>query len=80
MATDLAYRCRHVVVVTFPQCIGVGADLTVIHNDAYLALLGQKSAAQGESFDQLWRDAWDHMGALCSKPWKAKAVWWRTPS
>ena len=51
----------------FPKALVWGADLTVIHNDAYLALLGRKSAAQGESFDQLWHDAWDHMGGVVFK-------------
>lgn len=51
----------------FPKALVWGTDLTVIHNDAYLALLGQKSAAQGDSFDQLWHNAWDHMGGVVFK-------------
>ncbi|MDR2308404.1 MAG: response regulator [Paucimonas sp.] len=47
----------------FPSALVWGPDLTVIHNDAYLALQGATSGAQGERFDTLWAAAWPSMGA-----------------
>ncbi|QVM89279.1 response regulator [Pseudomonas entomophila] len=51
----------------FPSAVVWGADLTVIHNDAYQALLGGEADAQGSSFDQLWDNAWPSVGVAAFK-------------
>ncbi len=47
----------------YPCALVWGPALTVIHNETYPAPLGERSHAQGDSFDALWATAWDEMGA-----------------
>ncbi|AZL73793.1 ATP-binding protein [Pseudomonas oryziphila] len=47
----------------YPCALVWGPALTVIHNEAYPVPLGERSHAQGDSFDALWATVWDDMGA-----------------
>lgn len=47
----------------YPCALVWGPALTVIHNETYPAPLGERTHAQGDSFDALWATAWDEMGA-----------------
>jgi PAS domain S-box-containing protein len=53
----------------FPCAVVWGADLSVVHNDAYRMLRGGGHDALGQAFDVLWNDAWQGMG-----PWVYKAL------
>lgn len=53
----------------FPCAVVWGADLSVVHNDAYRALRAVAPDALGMAFDALWSDVWPHMG-----PWVFKAL------
>ncbi|MNO39673.1 Blue-light-activated protein [compost metagenome] len=46
----------------FPCAVVWGADLTVIHNDAYLGLFPEGHETLGERFDVLWGEVWGHVG------------------
>ncbi|WP_228533889.1 ATP-binding protein [Pseudomonas sp. UFMG81] len=47
----------------FPSALVWGAELTVIHNEAYRLQLGGHLDAQGQRFDLLWEQAWESMGS-----------------
>ena len=48
-----------------PMIIWWGQDLTLIYNDAYVALLGARHpCALGRSGRDVWAEAWPHIGAM----------------
>ena len=53
----------------FPCAVVWGAQMSVIHNDAYAALLEGGGHALGQGFDKLWVKAWKGIG-----PWVFKAL------
>ncbi|WP_244216071.1 ATP-binding protein [Pseudomonas reidholzensis] len=53
----------------FPSALVWGTELTVIHNDAYRALLPRPDGGLGAAFDTLWREHWANIG-----PWVFKAL------
>ncbi|MEN5304437.1 response regulator [Pseudomonas sp. TWI628] len=52
------------VLSPFPCAVVWGAQMTVIHNDAYAKLLECDGHALGQAFDKLWAKAWKAIG-----PW-----------
>jgi PAS domain S-box-containing protein len=46
----------------FPCAVVWGAQMTVIHNDPYAALLESDGHALGQGFDKLWAKAWKSIG------------------
>ncbi|MHC6225380.1 hybrid sensor histidine kinase/response regulator [Pseudomonas sp. X10] len=57
----------------FPSCLVWGPEMSVIHNDAYLKIIGQQSASLGCRFDQLWSDAWETLGPKVFKALQGEA-------
>ena len=53
----------------FPCAVAWGAELSVVHNDAYRALRPVAPDALGMAFDALWSDVWPLIG-----PWVFKAL------
>ncbi|WP_343596790.1 ATP-binding protein [Pseudomonas sp.] len=53
----------------FPCAVVWGAQMTVIHNDPYAALLAGDGHALGQAFDTLWAKEWKAIG-----PWVYKAL------
>ncbi|WP_449432781.1 PAS domain S-box protein [Pseudomonas putida] len=53
----------------FPSAVVWGSNLTVIPNDAYLALHRSVPRIVGIGFDKLWHEPWEKMG-----PWVFKAL------
>lgn len=53
----------------FPCAVVWGAQMTVIHNDPYAALLDSDGHTLGQGFDKLWAKAWESIG-----PWVFKAL------
>ncbi|MDH0301477.1 MULTISPECIES: PAS domain-containing sensor histidine kinase [unclassified Pseudomonas] len=51
----------------FPCALVWGPEMTLIHNDAYQALLGSPGDHQGGRFDMLWARAWDSIGSTVFK-------------
>lgn len=51
----------------FPQAVVWGPEFTTIHNDAFLPILGKKPAAIGQSFADIWSEAWDEIGPIAAK-------------
>ncbi|POG10325.1 hybrid sensor histidine kinase/response regulator [Pseudomonas putida] len=57
------------VLSPFPCAVVWGAQMTVIHNDAYAKLLECEGHALGQAFDRLWAKSWKDIG-----PWVFKVL------
>ncbi|MFZ5933922.1 response regulator [Pseudomonas sp. HS6-2] len=57
------------VLSPFPCAVVWGAQMTVIHNDAYAKLLECDGHALGQAFDRLWAKSWKDIG-----PWVFKVL------
>ncbi|MDF0732996.1 ATP-binding protein [Pseudomonas entomophila] len=62
-APSLRIAVDMMLLSPFPCALVWGGELTVLHNDAYLALLQAPASGLGSGFDQLWRDEWDNIGS-----------------
>lgn len=56
ITSDLILRSK------FPKCLCWGPDMTVLYNDAFVPILGQKTGCLGQSFGDVWGEAWDEIG------------------
>lgn len=59
---------------SFPKCIVWGAGLTTIYNDAFKPILGSKPEALGRSFSDVWLEAWDEIGPICTRAFLGEAT------
>lgn len=51
----------------FPQCLLWGPQHISIHNDAFLPILGNKPAAIGRPFHDVWAEAWPRIEPLVER-------------
>lgn len=58
----------------FPMCIVWGSDLTTIYNQAFEPILGKKAPALGQSFAEIWKEAWPEIGGFCEKAFRGEAT------
>ncbi|MDA7415014.1 ATP-binding protein [Xenophilus arseniciresistens] len=58
----------------FPKCIVWGESLTMIYNDAFKVILGNKPDTLGRSFAQAWAEAWDAIEPFVTRTFAGEAV------
>ena len=59
---ELATAVRMSLDSAFPMFVAWGAELRLLYNDAYAALIGDKHpAALGEPFQQVWSEIWSQL-------------------
>jgi len=58
----------------FPKCLVWGPRRIMIHNDAFLPLLGAKPSAQGQPFHEVWYEAWPIVEPLVERVYAGEAV------
>lgn len=58
----------------FPKAIVWGPDLITFHNDAFEPMLGEKQAAIGRSFDDVWAEAWPEIAPMVDKAFAGQAT------
>jgi two-component sensor histidine kinase len=51
----------------FPQCLLWGPQHISIHNDAFLPILGNKAAAIGRPFHEVWAEVWVMLAPLVAR-------------
>lgn len=51
----------------FPQCLLWGPRRIIVHNDAFLPILGNKPPAIGRPFDEVWAEVWHIIGPLVER-------------
>jgi two-component sensor histidine kinase len=57
----------------FPHCIVWGPRRITVHNDAFVPILGQKSAL-GRPFDEVWREAWYLLEPMVDRAYAGEAT------
>lgn len=58
----------------FPKCIVWGPELVTIHNDAFKPILGDKPAALGRPFSEVWAEVWPEIGPMVEKAFAGEAT------
>jgi two-component sensor histidine kinase len=58
----------------FPKAIVWGADLTMLYNDAFRPILGQRKDSLGRSFRKVWEDVWPDIEPLVERAFGGEAV------
>jgi PAS domain S-box-containing protein len=56
----------------FPSFLCWGRDFISFHNDAYLPILGDKTAL-GRPFREVWSEAWATVGPIAERAWAGEA-------
>jgi two-component sensor histidine kinase len=59
----------------FPQAVIWGPDLTTIHNDAFLPILGKKPLAIGRSFADVWAEIWEDIGPIAARAYAGEPTY-----
>jgi len=58
----------------FPTALCWGPELTTIHNDAFVPILGRKPPALGRSFKDVWAEAWGEVGPIAARALAGQAT------
>jgi PAS domain S-box-containing protein len=59
-----------------PMCVAWGAELTLIYNDAYAAILGARHpAALGRRLSEVWSDVWRDIASLVDQAMAGEPTW-----
>jgi hypothetical protein len=59
-----------------PMCVAWGAELTLIYNDAYAAILGVRHpAALGRRLWDVWSDVWRDIASLVERAMAGESTW-----
>lgn len=64
---ELTAAVRQILDSAFPQAIVWGPQLTTIHNDAFLPILGNKPDALGQSFADIWAEVWPELAPIVDR-------------
>lgn len=72
--TPLRIAVDTLLASKFPACLVWGTDLTTVYNDAFKPLLGAKPEALGRGFDDVWSEAWEHVGAFAFRAFSGEAT------
>ncbi|MYZ42309.1 response regulator [Achromobacter sp. KS-M25] len=73
--SSLRIAVNLVMASKFPSCLVWGPDLTMIYNDAFIPILGDKHDASGRSFRDVWREAWDDIGPIVERAFNGEATY-----
>ncbi|TFY93121.1 response regulator [Pseudomonas nabeulensis] len=60
---------------SFPQAIVWGPQLTMLYNDAFIPILGDKPYALGRSFSDVWHEAWDQISPIADAAFEGHATY-----
>ncbi|WP_326540445.1 sensor domain-containing diguanylate cyclase [Pseudorhodoferax sp.] len=58
----------------FAAALCWGSELTTIHNDAFVPILGNKPPAFGQPFAAIWAEAWDQIEPMVSRALNGEAT------
>lgn len=60
----------------FPMFVAWGDDLSMLYNDAYAEILGDKHpSAIGEKFETVWPEIWSDISPLVERALEGEATW-----
>lgn len=58
----------------FPKALAWGPQLITLHNDAFLPILGEKPAAIGRPFSDVWSETWSDLAPIVDKAFGGEAT------
>ncbi|URI05866.1 ATP-binding protein [Aquincola tertiaricarbonis] len=59
---------------SFPQCMAWGPQRTLLYNDAYRPMLGNKPAPLGKPIDEVWAEVWPDIRPLLERAYAGEAT------
>ena len=59
---------------SFPQSIIWGPQLTMLYNDAFIPILGDKPYALGRPFSEVWHEVWADIGPIAKAAFEGHAT------
>jgi len=74
-SSSLRIAANLVMASKFPSCLVWGPELTMIYNEAFVPILGDKHNANGLSFRDVWREAWDDIGPIVEHAFAGEATY-----
>ncbi|MGY2376749.1 GAF domain-containing protein [Pseudomonas sp. SDO524_S393] len=60
---------------SFPQSIVWGPQLTMLYNDAFIPILGDKPYALGRPFSEVWREVWADVSPIAQAAFEGHATY-----
>ena len=60
---------------SFPQSIVWGPQLTMLYNDAFIPILGDKPYALGRPFSEVWREVWADVAPIANAAFEGHATY-----
>ena len=60
---------------SFPQSIVWGPQLTMLYNDAFIPILGDKPYALGRPFNEVWHEVWPQVGPIANAAFEGHATY-----
>lgn len=60
---------------SFPQSIVWGPQLTMLYNDAFIPILGDKPDALGRPFSEVWREVWADVSPIANAAFEGRATY-----
>ncbi|MGY2043801.1 ATP-binding protein [Pseudomonas pergaminensis] len=60
---------------SFPQAIVWGPQLTMLYNDAFIPILGDKPYALGRPFSEVWKEVWADVSPIAKAAYEGHATY-----
>ncbi len=60
---------------SFPQSIVWGPQLTMLYNDAFIPILGDKPYTLGRPFSEVWHEVWDQISPIAKAAFEGHATY-----
>ncbi|MFY3385986.1 PAS domain-containing protein [Paracidovorax sp. MALMAid1276] len=70
----LRHAVENLLASHFPSCLVWGADYTMLYNDAFRIILGDKPDALGRSFRDVWAEAWPAIAPMVERAYAGEAT------
>lgn len=70
----LRFAVETVLSSHFPKCLAWGDGLTMLYNDAFRPILGQKPEALGRPFNEVWAEAWPVVGPIAERAFEGEST------
>lgn len=72
---ELRLAVGQILDSSFPKAIVWGPSLTTIYNDGFVPILGDKHPALGQSFADIWAEAWDEICDIAARAYAGEPTY-----
>lgn len=70
----LRHAVENLLSSHYPSCLVWGPDYTMVYNDAFRIILGNKPDALGRSFSDVWAEAWPAIQPMVERAYAGQAT------